>query len=156
MMKPTATRRRFSGVWDQMDYLYDKAAYWLHYRKERGHAARYIRRLKPLVEKADPGHEAILGAACRALLADFEGDLSKEIYFTKHKLQLLEHLLNGHEERLGYDWNDVIDEYEVLAALYEEDGQLAAAREAKNACVRIRKRIASAGNAVARRRSKAS
>jgi hypothetical protein len=154
VIKPTGTRRRFNGVWDQIEYLYDKAAYWLDYRKERARAAPYVRRLKPLVTEADPRHEAILGAACRALLADFEGDLTQEISFTKQKLQLLEQSLEGREERLGYDWNDIVDDYDVLAALYEENGQLTDARKARNACARIRKQLASAGGP--RRRSKAS
>jgi hypothetical protein len=156
MMKPSKNRRIFQTIWDEIEYLHDKAAYWLDYRQQRRNAARYLKRLKPLVEKADPRHEAILGAACRAQLAGYAGSLPDEIRFTQHKIKLLEQWLRGHEERQGYDWNDLFDEYELLAALLEEDGKFESARRVKDAARQVRQQSRRVANRTPASRAKAS
>ncbi|MCK4660926.1 MAG: hypothetical protein KAV82_15505 [Phycisphaerae bacterium] len=123
MQKPPPNRRNFIHEWDEIDYLHEKLGYWLETRQSRYHARRFVTRLKELVSRKDPKHEVILGAACRAAIANCEQNLSEEIHYTKHYISLLRELLKDGFECPYYDWSAVRNETAVLAVLYAESGQ---------------------------------
>ena len=125
MLNPLPNRRKFVHAWDEIDYLYMKAAYWAHHRDQRRRAVRFLPRLKRLISRNDPKHEALLGLECMALIADVEGDLDCEIEWTKRLINRIQHGFKiMSKKQLGRSWADVRDELEILSCLYVENGQM--------------------------------
>src|SRR5207244_1002464 len=90
--KPPRQRRWFADDWDEIGYLYDNLLYWLFERENRERAHPYAERLKRLLPKADPDHEAILGAAYWSLVYEAEGDFRKAIEHRKNEIRLIHRL----------------------------------------------------------------
>jgi len=90
--KAPPTRRKFSGIWDQINYLYDKTLYWSWGQGNWRKAQRFADRLKRLVVKADPKGEALLGVSSRALAAEVDGDLRKAIRFRQREIKMMRRL----------------------------------------------------------------
>jgi hypothetical protein len=48
-MKPMPNRKKFQGLWDEIEYLYFKAGHWMYERGKPSRAKPFIRRLEPQV-----------------------------------------------------------------------------------------------------------
>jgi hypothetical protein len=125
MLEPPPTRRKFIHAWDEIEYLYAKAAYWAHHRDMPKKAERFLPRLKRLVSRHDRNHEAILGVECMALISDLDGDLEREIYWSEFLINMLRKALKKiSTKELGRNWGDVRDQMEILACLHSEAGRM--------------------------------
>src|SRR5262245_27388240 len=129
--KSGAVRRKFSDVWDEIDYLYHKVLSWFYDRGNRAKALPYCRRLEALLPEADPEGQAILAEECRSLVAEVKGDLRDAIRFREHEIELIKELhrltADSPEKefaRSGYDYEGLSDQLDLLAALYHEAGDL--------------------------------
>jgi hypothetical protein len=130
--KAPTTLRKFPSDWAEIEYLYHKILYWFYQRQDRRRALRFAPRLWRVLAKADPEPDsvAILGASCRALLAELEGDLPVAIRYRKKEIELLRRLqqLNPPAEVMpGPD--DISDRLDLLAILYWNKGDLAKAEQ---------------------------
>jgi len=124
-------RRKFANEWDEISYLYNKLLYWLYQRQDRAKARSYANRLEPLLRKATPDHEAILGEECWSLIHEAQGNLRKAIEHRENEIRLIRRLHDTaqnspHEERLlkDYGYDDLSDRLDLLATLYHESGDL--------------------------------
>jgi hypothetical protein len=128
--KAPATQRKFHSNWEEIEYLYHKILHWFYGRHDRHRALAFADRLWRLVAEADPKQVAILGASCRALLAELAGDLPAAIRYRKKEIDLLRRLqqLNPPAEVMpGPD--DISDRLDLLAILYWNQGNLAKAEQ---------------------------
>ena len=115
-LKPPPTKRKFAHPWGEIDYLYHKALYWLYEREDRRRAASYARRLSPILDREDARSEAILGAACRALIAELDGNLSDSIRYRIHELTLIRRLNKvGGPPGILFEPDDIGDRLDLLA-----------------------------------------
>lgn len=128
--KAPPTRHKFSGIWDQIEYLYDKTFYWSWGQGNWRQAQRFADRLKRLIAKADPKSEALLGISCRALAAEVDGDLRKAIRFRQREIEMMRRLTQPDVPefaRLSVD--EVRDGLDRLAIHYWDLGDLPKALE---------------------------
>jgi len=124
LIDPPPNRRKFVHEWDETRYTYDKAEYWLHYRRMPSRAKPYVERLRKLVAERDPNHEVILGARIRALIADFDDDLDAEIAYTRRVIDMSARFIQaGPPTTIGPTWSDIRDDLELLALLYADYNQ---------------------------------
>jgi tetratricopeptide (TPR) repeat protein len=130
-VKSPSIRHKFANEWDELEYLYDQLLYWLYERQNPAKARRYAKRMAPLLEKADPDHEAIFGEECRSLMHEAKGDLPKAIEHRKNEIRLVRRLHEiSHqapfENRIlkDYGYADLSDRLDLLALLYYENGDL--------------------------------
>jgi hypothetical protein len=137
--KAPPTKRKFATDWEEIDYLYFKILHWFYGRHDRRRASAFADRLWRLVAEADPKEEAILGASCRAILAEVEGDLHAAIRYRKKEIALLrrlQQLIPPAEVMPGPD--DISDRLDLMAILYWNLGDLAQAErileESKQLC----------------------
>jgi hypothetical protein len=131
--KAPSTRRKFSGLWDQIKYLYDKTFYWSYGQGNWRQAQRFADRLKRLVAKADPKSEALLGMSCRALIAEVDGDLRKAIRFRKREIDMIRRLSQlDVPEGARLDLDELSDTLDLLAIHYWDLGDFPKALEILN------------------------
>ncbi len=130
-VKPPADRRKFTGVWDEIDYLYQKLLYWLYQREEAARARPYAKRLAQRLGKADPDHEAIFGEECWSLVYETRGDLRKAIEHRENEVRLIRRLHDisrdtpsEHLMLREYGYDDLSDRLDLLATLYHDSGEL--------------------------------
>jgi tetratricopeptide (TPR) repeat protein len=116
-------RDSFIHEWDEIKYLNEKMDYWFTYRQDKEKAKQFYEKLKKIVLENDEQKESILGVDSLLMLARFEGNIEKEIYYNKLSINLVTKLLNLGEAVDPYTWEDVLDSMELLATLYEENGQ---------------------------------
>jgi hypothetical protein len=133
-MLPFPNRRKFSGLWEEIKYLYFKAGYWMYERGKRRRATSFVRRLKDILINQFVSDDAILAVEAKGLIADFEGNKKREIHFKKLEIQLLTKLSSQPPRIRGYDWSRVLSEMSLLATLFEEDGQRAKALKQIEEC----------------------
>lgn len=130
-VKPPSNRRKFSDDWDEVGYLYDKLLYWLYQRENAGKAHPYAERLKSLLPKVTPHHEAIFGEECWSLVYENLGNFNKAIEHRVNEIRLIRRLHEisrntpGEEFVLkGYGYEDLSDRLDLLAVLYHDSGNL--------------------------------
>ena len=124
-------RRVFSSRWDEIDYLYFKAGHWMFIRGQYGRARPFIRRLRRLV-RGQGNNMSTLPA--KGLLADWDGDLRKELHYKKVEVGVLMRLLKLGTDFSGCGPSDVLDEMEILALLYEDNRRRSDALKAADQC----------------------
>jgi hypothetical protein len=123
-------RRKFHSAWDEIAYLHGHMLYSLMERCDRARAARFSGRLGSLLAEHDPACEAILGAACRALIAEAAGDLWTAIRARERELELIDKFAkSGAPAEVQYAADEVSDRMDLLAGLYWESGNLSKAEE---------------------------
>jgi hypothetical protein len=129
--EPIPARRKFANEWDEIDYLRDKLFYWLYERGDRGRSRPYAERLKRLLPKADPGHDAILGEECWSLIHEAEGNLPEAIQSRENVVRLIRRLHEIARGRpyedfatQGYGHDGLSDQLDLLAMLYHDNGDL--------------------------------
>src|SRR5262249_3134252 len=115
----------------EIQYLYDKLLYWLYQKENRQKAVPFATRLKPLLRRASPDHDAVFGEECWSLVYELEGDRLQAISFREHEIELirkLRHASMGSPNAAfgleGYDISDLSDRYDLLAILYHDAGKL--------------------------------
>jgi len=130
-LKPPPIRYKFANEWDELEYLYHKLLYWLYEREDARKARPYADRLKRLLPKADPNHQAIFGEECWSLVYETKGDLRKAIEHRKNEIRLIRRLheisRNAPYEDLilkDYGYDDLSDRLDLLAVLYQQSGHL--------------------------------
>jgi hypothetical protein len=139
------TRRRFAGDWDEIEYLYRKLLYWFCEREDRRRAAAFCDRLEPLLNQVSPDDKVIVGEECRSLICEVRGDLGGAIRHRENEIRLIKRLhrisLNTPSRNLAlshYDFSDLSERLDLLAALYHEAGDLDRAirilKESKQLC----------------------
>jgi hypothetical protein len=129
--KQTPARRKFAHIWDKIDYLYHKLLYWLYQRADQRMARRYAKQLERLVQKADPDHAAVFGEEIRSLAREAQGDTRRAIKHRESEISLIHQLYKAvrgkpYEKAAlkGYDYGDLSDRLDLLAALYHDSGDL--------------------------------
>jgi hypothetical protein len=115
---PMPNRRVFSSRWDEIDYLYFKAGHWMFMRRQYGRARPFIRRMRRLV-RGQGNNMSTLPA--KGLLADWDGDIRKELHYKKVEVGFLWRLVKLRTEVPGCGPSDALDEMEILALLYEDN-----------------------------------
>jgi len=90
--KPPTTRRSFTDLWVELDYLCKKVHYWLHVRKIKAGAYRYRARLAQAVRRLPENKMAILREEACALLHELQGRLEKSIAHRRREIELMERL----------------------------------------------------------------
>ncbi|HYV35792.1 MAG TPA: hypothetical protein VE988_08825 [Gemmataceae bacterium] len=90
--KPPTTQRAFGNVWIELDYLCQKARYWLYSRSQKVKAERYADRLERVLSDLPESDMAILREEGLALLHEIRGDIDKAISHRKREIQLMERL----------------------------------------------------------------
>ncbi len=144
---PVARQRKFKTDWDEIVYLYHKLLYWLYDREDTRKALSFGNRLERLVERVDPGHEAILGQECRSLISEAKGDLPNAIRYRENEIRMMKRL---QQISIAYDpstreymlrqrgYDDLSDRLDLLAILYHDSGDLDRAirtlRDSKRFC----------------------
>ncbi len=136
-LKSPPIRYKFANEWDELEYLYHKLLYWLYEREDARKARPYADRLKRLLPKADPNHQAIFGEECWSLVYETKGDLRKAIEHRKNEIRLIRRLheisRNAPYEDLilkDYGYDDLSDRLDLLAVLYQQSGHLDQAMDA--------------------------
>jgi tetratricopeptide (TPR) repeat protein len=130
-VKSPPIRYKFANEWDEVDYLYHQLLYWLYERENASKARGYANRLEQLLPKADPDHQAIFGEECWSLVYETKGNLPKAIEHRKNEIRLIRRLhdisRNAPYEHLilrDYGYDDLSDRLDLLAVLYQKNGQL--------------------------------
>jgi tetratricopeptide (TPR) repeat protein len=147
--KPPPERRKFAGIWDEIDYLRHKLLYWLYQRADLERARPHAEQLERLLPKADPTHGAILGEECWSLVCEAKGDFQGAIKHRKKEIRLirrLQRIAHGAPEEAalleGYGFSDLSDRLDLLATLYHDSGQLEKAigilKQSKKLCLEHR------------------
>ena len=137
LYSPPLSKRSFIHPWNEMEYLYFKAGFWLFEGRNRHNADPFIRRLKILVTKHDPRGITILGLEGRILIADFEDKMEKEIEFTEKLASRIIKLIKIWPRCPDYDWTSVRSLYITLAMLYAENQQRVRAQKAVTRCAKF-------------------
>jgi tetratricopeptide (TPR) repeat protein len=134
--KQPRNQRKFSGLWDEIEYLHGKILFWLYEYNNKNNANRFRLRLENLLRKADPEHESILGAECWSLCFELRGQLGKAIEHREREIGSIQKLISisigTPTERFAleaYDFSDLSDRYDLLAILYHDAGELGKAIE---------------------------
>jgi tetratricopeptide (TPR) repeat protein len=129
------TRRKFQSDWEQVEYLYNKLLHWFYGEEAPARARPYAERLKRLLRKNDAKQESILGQECRSLIYELEGDLEAAIRHRENEIRKIRRL---HEITPKKDWDwvcqryeyeDLSDRLDLLALLYDANGQTKRALE---------------------------
>ena len=130
-VKSPPIRYKFANEWDELEYLYHQLLYWLYEREDASKARRYADRLEQLLPNADPDHQAIFGEECWSLVYETKGNLRKAIEHRKNEIRLIRRLhdisRNAPYEDLilrDYGYDDLSDRLDLLAVLYQKNGQL--------------------------------
>jgi hypothetical protein len=143
--KTPPSRRKFTGVWDEIDYLHHKVLHWFYGRGDRRKAVPFADRLERLLDATPEGTDTILAEECRSLIWELRGDLARA---TKHREKEVRLIRKLHELAVGspqreailsyYDHSDLSDRLDLLAILYHDAGKLERAieilRESKRYC----------------------
>jgi tetratricopeptide (TPR) repeat protein len=125
--------RRHAHEWHEITDLYHKILEAYYKDEDRRRALRYVPRLEGLLRRHDADHNAILGEECWSLSSELRGDLSAAIKYRRNEIRLIRKLwatLPGspkivHEAILAdYGPTDLADQYDLLAGLYHDAGQL--------------------------------
>jgi hypothetical protein len=141
--KAPPTRRRFSGDWDEIEYLYGKLLYWLYEQGSRAKARPFAERLERLLANVSAGADSIRAEECRALVCEANRDLDGAIRHRENEIRLIRHLHDlsqkgGEDARRHYDYDDLSDRLDLLATLYHDRGNLDRAlnvlRESEQLC----------------------
>jgi hypothetical protein len=123
------SRRKFRSEWDQIDYLYHKMLYWFYGPPHSvARAKPFARRLKPLLDAHAGTPEAILGESAWSLYHEVQGNLPLAIKHRENEIRLIRKLLRLCEAQKCYDVADLISRMELLALLYDQDGDTPQAR----------------------------
>ncbi len=117
--------------WDKIRDLYHKLLYWLYRRGNVQKALKYADQLEPLLDKADPNHGAILAEEIWSLISEAKGDLRNAIRHRENEIGAIRqlHTISRDQpyEKIatnGYDYSDLSDRLNLLAALYHDSGNL--------------------------------
>jgi hypothetical protein len=143
--KPPVDRRKFNGIWDEINYLRDKLLYWLYARENTSRALPYARRLQRLLPKADPAHESIVASEAWSLAFEAEGRFPKAIERRENEIRLIRRLLDvsrglANEQFIlaTYGFGELSDRLDLLAMLRHNhgdlDGAIRALRESRELC----------------------
>ena len=125
MTQAPKTRRTFSEPSDELAYLADKIEYWLYERGNVAAAERFGPRFEALLQTNSRRLQgSIIYSVWSALLYDLQDDMAREIKSREELVHLLRRLLEIDGPVGGFEWIDLIEELEVLAALYEDAGDL--------------------------------
>ncbi len=93
--KPPTTRRKFSNIWTELDYLCRKIRFWLYTRRHKASADRYVNRLGRVLRELPKNEMAIIRAEAWALLCELKGRINQAITYRRREIELMERL---HEE----------------------------------------------------------
>jgi hypothetical protein len=99
---PPATRRRFTTIWGELDYLCKKIHYWLYARKQKARAERYLNRLERVLHELPENDVAIVRQEGLALLCQLKGRIAESIRYRMREIELMERLHCETDAR-GYD-----------------------------------------------------
>ena len=89
LKSPPNNRRKFSGKWDELAYLCDKLAYYLHFRRERYRAKRFAVRLRNLLASVKHTGDAIIGEMALALIYEYDGKWKQGVVHRKQEINLI-------------------------------------------------------------------
>ncbi|EKN90451.1 hypothetical protein LEP1GSC034_2106 [Leptospira interrogans str. 2003000735] len=122
------TRKNFTSIWDELDYLYCKILKWFYsstpnYTKSK----LFADRLGKLLNKIKPGPMAIRIEEYRSLVYEVKGDLAGAIRHRRREIKLLKRLLSLSEypklsSELVGDYSDLVDRLILLSILYQNIG----------------------------------
>jgi hypothetical protein len=85
----TSQMRSHTG-WAELDYLCKKLHYWLHVRKEKGRAKRFLPRLERVLEELPENDLAIDRAEGLALFHELKGNNGLAIKYRRREIELIE------------------------------------------------------------------
>jgi hypothetical protein len=134
--KAPPTRRKFTGPWDRIDYLYRRVLYWLYDRGRASKARAFARPLKALLKRHDREPGSIFPEECWSLVYEAEGDLAQAIAHRQDEIRLIERYLQLAEQSPRkdtllaiYDYGDLRDRLDLLAILCHDAGDVRRAIE---------------------------
>ncbi len=90
--KPPITSRSFADVWGELDYLCKKTHYWLHVRRNKTRAERYLDRLERVLRALPVDDMAIVRQEGLALVHELKGELGQSIPHRRREIELMERL----------------------------------------------------------------
>src|SRR5262245_38457913 len=124
--KPSA-RRKFSSVWQEIDYLYERVAHWFCHARDRKRAAPFADRLAALLKQEAHAGPTPFTEGAWSLLHELDGDLAAAIVHRENEIRLLKRLFAVAIARSSfdlvlayYDYQDLVDRLGMLAALYRK------------------------------------
>jgi tetratricopeptide (TPR) repeat protein len=120
--RPPRNRRKFSGEWDEILYLYDKILYWWYNRTSRRRALQFCNKVVPLLKLHARNHTAIKGEECWSLVFEVRRNLQKAIRHRENEIRLIERLRRLKQAMEDYQPRDLADRLDLLAILYHDAG----------------------------------
>jgi tetratricopeptide (TPR) repeat protein len=124
-------RGKTTGAWDQVRDLYYQLLSYLYRKGDVKKARSYADQIERLLPKVDPEHKAIFGEECWSLVYEAKDQLDKAIKHRKREIELIRRLQavsrgQPYEKEVteGYDVSDLSDRLNLLASLYQENGDL--------------------------------
>lgn len=129
--KRASTRRKFTGVWQEIDYLYGKVVHWFHDKGDRKRAVPFAERLASMLKETSAGGPTPFTEGAWALLQELAGDLKAAVAHRETEIRLLKRLFDVAIAQSSfdlvlayYDYDDLSDRLNRLAALYHDTGRL--------------------------------
>src|SRR3984893_2629850 len=124
------TLRKFTGHWDEIDYLYHKLLYWFYERKDRRRAKPFCDRLERLLNEFCIDDHVIVPEECRSLICEIRGDVPGAINHRENEIRLIKRLHRisqntpSHDFALSqYDYSDLSAPLDLRAPLHDEAGK---------------------------------
>src|SRR5262245_18753844 len=131
MAAKSSARRRFSSVWQEIDYLYDQVVRWFCDAHDRKRAEPFAKRLVGLLKQEPSAGPTPFTKGAWSLLHELDGDLAAAIVHRASEVRLLKRLFAVAITRSSfdlvlayYDYQDLVNRLERLAALYHDTGRI--------------------------------
>ena len=130
MTAKSSARRKFSSVWQEIDYVYDQVVRWFCGSHDRKRAAPFAKRLAMLLKQESSAGPTPFTEGAWSLLHELDGDLAAAIVHRASEVRLLKRLFAVAITRSSfdlvlayYDYQDLVHRLERLAALYHDTGR---------------------------------
>ena len=130
-VRPPPNRRVFLGKWDELVYVCDKIMYYIHLRRKRYCAKRFVVRLNELLRYLVPQDEAIIGQAARSLLCEYYANWVEASLYRQKEVELILRLYNSFREDdsadvkkfalQGLRKQEVIDRFSLITKTYKDN-----------------------------------
>ncbi len=129
--KAIRDRQKPAEVADETESLYQELLHWFYEKANRERAQKVARRLEAALAARPDVADSIRGEEIRSLLAELRGDLTEAIRSRESEIRKIFELHSLARDTPGwdyvrrqYDYGDVSDRLDLLAALYADQGDL--------------------------------
>jgi hypothetical protein len=131
MVAKLCARRKFSSVWQEIDYLHKRVEHWFCVKCDRQRAAPFAKRLATLLTQEASAGATPFTEGVWALLCEVQEDLAAAIVHREKEIRLLKRLFEVAIAQANfdlvvayYDYQDLVDRLDKLAVLYRGAGRI--------------------------------